>query len=234
MAAGIAAGAALVAVILTNLRQTAGAVRLPAGSAREVATALPAPLPPPTLPVGGNLERCIEFCAQHVTNGRSFVVFSKGTCVIVDEPDSQPIVTAIHTLEDCSGPNARFIAREIEDGHHLVTYRRPVFHCLFSEEIESQRPAIESSYLRYLTPAEKKSMPPEFDPPFHAKLGLVARARLNQDAADPVVVKVIRPKPIESPAGPYEPFGPPELGLPHTFPDPGHQPLVVPPFLPGA
>ena len=222
MAAGIAAGAALVAVILAS--------NGPA-SAKGILPAAPAPLPPAAPPqelreelsLGGDLARCIDFCAQHVTTERSFVVFSNGTCVIVDEPSDQPVVDAIHTLEDCSGPNARFITRGIEDGHFLVTYRRAAFHCIFAEEISSQRDLIERTFLAFLTPGERRNMPPAFDPPFNAKLGLVARARLNRDAQELTVAKVIRARPTATPppAEPNETEDPLHEGSAFPFPPPG-------------
>jgi hypothetical protein len=80
----------------------------------------------------------------------------------------------------------------------------------------------------------------DFVMPLDAKLGLVARARLNQDASDRVVAKVIRALPAqalpdgEEPVEPVEPFGPPE---PDPFRPilPGQAlPRIAPPLLPGA
>lgn len=157
------------AVILTNTQLGAQAAQLsntpaaPAQQPERKSEAKPLPKPPS---IGGDTERAIEFCARHVTSERSFVVFSNGTCVIVDEPTSQPVIDAIHILSDCAKPDARFITREIENSHYLVTYRLAVFHCLFSEEISSHRKEIETSFLRFLTPTERSSMKANFDPPF--------------------------------------------------------------------
>jgi hypothetical protein len=183
------------------------------------------------------LERCIKFCVNHVTSERSFVVFSHGTCVIVDEPSDQPIEDATEILKDCAEPAAHFITRKIEHGDYLVTYRRPAFNCLFAEEIERMRPDLEANYLGYLTPEERASMRKDFVMSLDAKLGLVARARLNQDASDRVVAKVIRALPAQAlPDGeePVEPFGPPEPD-PVRPPLPGQAlPRIAPPLLPGA
>lgn len=124
--------------------------------------------------------------------------------------------------------------RKIEQDNYLVACRRAVSRCLFADEVCAHRSDIERNFANFLTPAERKSASTHFDPPIHATLGLIARARLNLDARDPVVAKVIRAKPVEEPAEPSQPAGPPELGLPATRPAPLHEPRIVPPFLPGA
>jgi hypothetical protein len=234
LAAAIAAAAALLAVVLTSGSRShpgSGTVvradpsvpeaegpaeGLPSPS--EAAQAVPAgPADGPEV-TGGDVARAIDFCVNHVTPERSFVVFSNATCVIVDEPCEQPIVDAIHTLEDCSGPNVRFITREIEDGHVLVTYRRAVFNCLFADEIEAQRPFLEANYLALLTSAEKQSMSEGFHPPFHAKLGLLARARLNRDAHHLTVARIIRAKPLDDSASRSRPVDPPVSSPPPLLP----------------
>ena len=116
---------------------------------------------------------------------------------------------------------------------------RAAFNCLFPDEIAALRPGVESNYLRYLTSTEQASMPAGFDPPFHAKLGLLARARLNHDARDLEVAKVIRAKPPGDPllpaesSPPAEPPGPLAPGLSATFPPGPPADRIVPPLLPG-
>ena len=78
--------------------------------------------------------------------------------------------------------------------------------------------------------------------PLDAKLGLVARARLNQDARDLTVARVIRAKQVEEPVAsappaepvaPLEPFVPPpppeEIAPPVPVTSP---PPIRPPLLP--
>ena len=94
LSAGVAAGASLIAVILTSSEEPTVS---PPDVAPTMATAArPAPLPAAAgkVPVGGDVNRCIGFCARHVTSDRSFVIFTNGTCVIVDEPSHTPIVDA--------------------------------------------------------------------------------------------------------------------------------------------
>ena len=84
---------------------------------------------------------------------------------------------------------------------------------------------LEANYRDLLTPTEKESMPDGFSPPFHAKLGLLARARLNRDARDLSVAKIIRAKPLDEPP----PAG--SIGSPPA--NPAEPPPVIPPLLPG-
>lgn len=150
-----------------------------------------------------------------VTTNRSFVVFNNGTCVIVKEHSSDPIAEAMITLGECSNPNARFITKEIEHGNILVTYQKPAFHCLFQDEIEETRSTIESEFIHYLTDAERSQMERNWEPPFQAKLGLMARQRLNEDANDLRIAKVIKARPIE----PVTPGLPKAISLESPFPE---------------
>lgn len=138
----------------------------------------------------------IAFCAQHVTPERSFVIFRNGTCVIVNEPSKDPIAEAKDILTKTSGSEARFITRKIEDGHLMVTYREPVFHCLFAPEIEDLSHSITQNFSKYLSLNEKKSMPASWTPPTEAKFGLYSRKLLNLDASDMTVAKVVRSRPL--------------------------------------
>ena len=173
------------------------AVHLPAVDSRPsapVSQAALTPVGPPLLDVGGDLEHCVKFCSEYVTHERCFVVFEGGTCVIIDVAAKDPASEAVEILRKCSDPEARFITTEIEDGNYLVTYREAAFHVMLSNDIQEERQRIESDFLTFMTRTERDSMAEDFEPPFHAKLGLIARARLNDDARDRRVVKIIRPK----------------------------------------
>lgn len=141
-------------------------------------------------------QRRIEFCAQHVTAERSFVVFRNGTCVIINEPNDDPIGTALALLRKTSAPDARFITRPIEADSYMVTYNEPIFHCLFADEVAQLAPVVDKSLDSFLTESERLAQPAGWEPPFDAKLGLVARTFLNTDARDQQVAKVIRAMPV--------------------------------------
>lgn len=142
-----------------------------------------------------NVQRRVDFCSRHVTVDRSFVVFANGTCVIVNEPAEDPIGTALETLNKCGGGEARFITRKIEAESYMVTYREPVFHCLFADEVAQLAPVVDASYASFLAPAERLMQASDWEPPFDAKLGLLARSFLKADTQGREVAKVIRAMP---------------------------------------
>jgi hypothetical protein len=200
LSAALAASLALLATILT-LRYPPQGHPQESTSLPQTAVAAPAEATPlisnrietPT----GHLDRLIDFCSSMVTYDRSFVVFSNGTCVIVSEPSIDPIAEAVTILGECSNPNARFLTDEIEHGNVLVTYQKPAFHCLFEDEINQTRVDLNAGFTHYLTAVERSQMDENWEPPFHAKLGLVARQRLNEDAMSLRIAKVIKARPVD-------------------------------------
>lgn len=142
-----------------------------------------------------DVQRRVDFCTRHVTVDRSFVVFANGTCVIVNEPNEDPIGSALETLNKCGGAEARFITRKIEAESYMVTYREPVFHCLFADEVAQLAPVVDANYTSFLAPAERHMQPSGWEPPFDAKLGLLARRFLDADTRGREVAKVIRAMP---------------------------------------
>ena len=143
-----------------------------------------------------DVQRRVEFCSRHVTPERSFVVFANGTCVIVNEPADDPVGTAIEILNKCGDTEARFITRQIEADSYMVTYSEPAFHCLFADEIAQLAPVVDASYASFLAPAERLVQPDGWEPPFDAKLGLLARTFLHADTRDREIAKVIRAMPV--------------------------------------
>lgn len=232
----------MLAVILTSAEVKPARRPIPATSA-PVAPAPPLATATDTSreAVEENVDQAVAFCAEHVTTERSFVVFSNGTCVVVDEPCEEPVLEAARILDRCASPEARFITREIENGSFLVSYREPVFNCLFSDEIETKRTLLEEDFPAFLTAAERKSMPAGFNPPFHAKLGLLARFRLNHDARERTVAKIIRANAVAGPERQIDPVIPSEAPKAPEEPALSESPLpvenpseVFPPLLPGA
>ena len=78
----------------------------------------------------------------------------------------------------------------------MITYKEPIFHCLFADEVAQLAPVVDESFERFLTPSERLAQPADWEPPFDAKLGLVARTFLQSDARDRQVAKVIRALPV--------------------------------------
>lgn len=207
LAAALGATTALVAVLLT-LYYSQTLPESPLVSSRSASTAETRESGPPPAsaetrpreipsadPPRRHLDRLIGYCRSLVTKQRSFVVFANGTCVVVNEPSNNPVSNALGVLKRCAAPDARFITTKVEHGNYLVTYSQPAFNCMFWDEVESAREEIEHGYGAFLTTMEKQQMPADWNPPFHAKLGVIARTRMNADANALRVAKVIRAAP---------------------------------------
>lgn len=202
LAAGVASMIALVAVLLHQ-----GFVDwIP--SSPNVTKATPSKQKPRNVFDADSLKRRIDFCAKHVTLRRSFVVFESGTCVIVNEPTADPIAEALRILKRTAGPNALFVTKRIENDHLMVTYREPVFQCLFADEIAQITPSLDQALESFLSPTELESKTPDWNPPTDAKLGFFGRFNLYRDANARQIAKVIRARPISDPENPDVPDSP--------------------------
>ncbi len=139
-------------------------------------------------------EDLVAFCSKHVTDKRSFVIFKRGTCVVISEPCEDPISEGLRILARCKDPNARFITEPTTDGDMIVTFKDPVFHRFAPQEMEKIHPWLLESVATLLSPAEVAEAGDGWTPPANARYGLLARRRLLEDSANAVPVKVIRAK----------------------------------------
>jgi hypothetical protein len=139
-------------------------------------------------------EDLVAFCSKHVTDKRSFVIFKRGTCVVINEPCEDPLAEGIRILSRCKDPSARFITEPTSDGDMIVTFKDPVFLRFSPKEMEKIQPWLLKSASTLLSPAESATTGDGWLPPENARIGLLARRRLLEDAAQAVPVKVIRAK----------------------------------------
>lgn len=142
----------------------------------------------------------VKFCASHVTNNRTFVVFTRGTCVVVNEPCKDPLAAARKTLSDCADPNTPFIPEPTAEGDLIVSFKEPVFQRFTRGELAKLAPILERLGPALLSPAESAAAGSNWTPPDLAKAGLLARRRMLEDASDAVAVKIIRAKNRETAA----------------------------------
>lgn len=142
------------------------------------------------------LER---FCVTHVNRQRSFVLFSRGTCVIVNEPCEDQVAEAVQLLGACAESDARFVPERTRDGGMIISFKEPVFHRFSDVELGELTPWLNQVAPTLMTPEEVVSADADWEPPFQARVGLLARRRLLEDAASPVAVRVIKAK-VESAA----------------------------------
>lgn len=141
-------------------------------------------------------EDLVGFCARHVTEKRSFVVFKRGTCVVINEPCEDPMAEARRILARCTDPGARFMTEPTTEGDVIVAFKDPVFHRFSQKELKHMESWLKqgAAALPLLTPAETVTAGEGWTPPETARIGLLARRRLLEDAASAVPVKVIRAK----------------------------------------
>jgi hypothetical protein len=136
----------------------------------------------------------LSFCSRHVTAKRSFVVFKRGTCVVITEPCKNPMAEALRILSQCKDPDARFLTEPTSDGEMIVAFKEPVFHRFSQNELQQLQPWLRQSATALLTPQESVTAGDGWVPPDHAKIGLLARRRLIEDATHAVPVRIIRAK----------------------------------------
>jgi hypothetical protein len=134
----------------------------------------------------------VQFCSRHVTAKRSFVVFRRGTCVIINEPCQNPMKEARAILAKCDDANARFVSEPTNEGDLIVTFKEPVFHRFAPAEIAAMKPVLEKTASVLLSPTESVAAGADWLPPATARLGLLARRRMLEDAAQAVPIRIVR------------------------------------------
>ena len=145
-------------------------------------------------------DSLVKFCSRHVTSTRTFVIFSRGTCVVVNEPSSDPLADAKRKLAACADPGTPFIPEPTAEGDLIVSFKEPVFQRFTREEMTNLASALEKLAPALLTPAESIAAGDSWTPPDHAKVGLLARRRMLEDASSAVPVRIIRAKSRETAA----------------------------------
>lgn len=140
-----------------------------------------------------DLEALVTFCTQHTTATRGFVVFRNGTCVLIKEPCESPAEMAHTALEACAKPAAKFLSEKPKDGGLVVTFQDGVFHRFPDEDVATLDEWSLKNLPLLLSEKEREIAAPGWVPPSAARLGLIARKRMIDDAASGTVVKILRP-----------------------------------------
>lgn len=194
------------ALLLAGIFGLAAAILLPAPTLKKpvARTSAPVALEPLTSPAltrtragdppAPSTGELVKFCSQHVTEKRTFVLFSRGTCVVIDEPCADPLAEARKKLANCAETDARFVPEPTSEGDLIITFKEPVFHRFTRGELEDLAPWLEQVAPALLSPAESVAAVDGWSPHQHAKVGLLARRRLLEDATQAVPLKIIRAK----------------------------------------
>jgi hypothetical protein len=137
----------------------------------------------------------VKFCSDNVNEKRSFVLFQRGTCVVIDEPCQNPLAEAKKKLAACAADSdVRFISEPTAEGDLIVTFKEPVFQRFSKDELARHSSWLKHATPTLLTPSESVAAGKGWSPPENARFGLLARRRLLEDAANPVPVRIIRAK----------------------------------------
>ncbi len=140
------------------------------------------------------LEGLVDFCSKGITPHRSFVIFKRGTCVIVNEPCENPKMEAQQILAKCAETAARFVAEVTTDGDMIIAFKAPVFQRFDPPELQKLKPWLSQFATALLTPEEAVAAGDDWVPPDRAQIGLLARRRLLEDAVNAEPVRIIRAK----------------------------------------
>lgn len=141
-----------------------------------------------------DLTEIAAFYSRHVSSERGFVIFRNGSVVLFAEPCDDPLRKARDTLDRCAEPDARFVTERTGEGDVIVTFREAVLHWTPQSEVEPLQKWAAKNLGALLSDAEQATVKADWMPPADARLGLVARRRMLDDAKESKIVKVIRAK----------------------------------------
>lgn len=141
-----------------------------------------------------NLSEIVAFYSRHVTSQRGFVVFQNGSVVLFAEPCDDPLTKARETLNRCAEPDARFLTERTGEGDVIVTFREAVLNWTPQSQVETVQKWAARNLGSLLSDAEQATVKADWMPPADARLGLVARKNMLDDARESRIVKVIRAK----------------------------------------
>lgn len=190
--AGIFGLAAAILLPAPNLKKTKVGDSSAATSAVATPDAVPRQHHKAGEPPAPSTDDLVQFCSSHVTDRRTFVLFSRGTCVVVDEPCADPLAEARKKLAACAELEAPFVPEPTSEGDLIITFKEPVFHRFTPGELRNLGPWLEQVAPALLTPAESVAAVEGWSPHQNAKVGLLARRRMLEDATQAVPVKIIR------------------------------------------
>lgn len=189
-----------VAIMVPNHSAPQAASKKVAGNDAKIRTSLASDDDKPATEFEASADELVKFCSQHVTAERSFVVFSRGTCVVINEPSTDPLADAKKKLSACADPSTPFIPEPTAEGDLIISFKEPVFQRFTRDEISELVPRLEKLVPALLSPAESVAAGKGWSPPDHAKVGLLARRRMLEDASSAVPVKIVRAKTRETAA----------------------------------
>lgn len=141
-------------------------------------------------------ERVAKCFAYYTDYQNNFVVFKNGTCLILNDFESDVEKQAKYAFKKRFNPLLSFKAEQLVDDNWYILFQGNIIGIVFQDEIETNIDYIEKNYLDGLLPTEMlfenevSGKPKELG--LNGKISLLARARAIVDYLDPEVVYVIK------------------------------------------
>ena len=137
-----------------------------------------------------NLDDISIRCTRLINKDRSIVVFSHGTCVMIEEPVNDRQATAKHILLIAADPESKFKSNRISNKDHIITFSPSVFTWITAKDIATHKNSLLSKWDQGLSEDERNNLFGR-KVPLSTQVGILARSKLLEDASSPKVVKVI-------------------------------------------
>ena len=140
-------------------------------------------------------ERIAKCFAYYTDYQNNFVVFKNGTCLILDDFESDVEKQAKRALRERFNPLLSFSTEVLVDDNWYVKFQGGVIGIVFKDEIDANIEYIETNYLDGLLPTEVLfeneigEKPTELG--LNGKVGLLSRARAVMDYLEPEISYVI-------------------------------------------
>jgi len=174
-----------------------------------------------------DVDQIIAACTPLVSGTRSVVVFSNGTCVLVDEEVEDPVEFARGVIILSASKAELPIATPVDGGHLLVTHHAPVHHYFFSDQFERQH-RVFSRWRESLRQGELEELKAKGLSEKQIKGALLARDLLRRDASDPRPLRLLKARPTGQAVQPAEETGATRTAGPASQDSPSSRPSGMP------
>ncbi len=127
------------------------------GEAKPAATLDDFPPKPKWRPSFGQpIDQVVERMHYYTDGKRDFVVFTNGTCVVVDNglPDAEVRLAAVEVLRQIFNYHPDMNPAPMDDGNILVRYNHPAFNVVLESVAAANKAEIEARYMDGLTKDE--------------------------------------------------------------------------------
>lgn len=132
-------------------------------------------------------------CARLITKNKSIVVFSNGTCVMIEEPVADRLETAKNILLIAADPESKFKANSLPNNDYVITFAPGVFTWVTAKNIATHKNSLLTNWDQGLSEQEHNDLYGR-KVPLSTQIGVLARSKMLADASSPKVSKIIAAK----------------------------------------